>query len=173
MFQVDGREKVPFEIEGREGEFDTVTTYSKNISGSIIVSNRSAYSARNPAIVIQFNGIGILYDSYPRNIGWDVVENSLDGISRLQWNAEPASSIHGYSDRRLSLNLGTVAWKRVMGESQRAAQQRMLKEGEPTATFILLAEGYRRSITVPVDFFVEGEPGTQFPWRGPETPEWL
>lgn len=173
MFHVDGRETKKFEVERRATDLDSVTTYSNNITGSIILANRNAYSARNPSIIIEFNGIGVLDSSYSANIGWSITEHNLIGISRLQWDADPASSIHGYSDRRLSFNLGTVAWKRVMGESQAAAQQRMVNMKEPSATFILLAEGYRRSITVPVDFYADDEQSSQFPWRGPDTPEWL
>jgi len=128
MFHVDGREKVTFEVVGRSADLDRVTIYSGKIDGSITISNRGSYSARNPALVLQFSGMGILHDSYPGNAGWEIVECNEVGISILQWNADPASSIHGYSYRRLSLSLGTVAWRRVTGESQAAAQQRMMKE---------------------------------------------
>jgi hypothetical protein len=44
--------------------------------------------------------------------------------------------------------------------------------GKPAITFEILAEGYRKEITLPVDFTVDGQ--SQFPREdGKTNPEWM
>jgi hypothetical protein len=83
---------------------------------------------------------------------------NMIGITLVQWDGGPMYSIHGESIRMLpALNL-----ERLFQISE---------EEPPSLAFELLAEGYRREVTVPVIFNVEGESGTQAPTN--PLPGWI
>ena len=86
-------------------------------------------------------------------------EGYTEGYTEVQWDGGPTYSIHGYSTRRLpGLDFGDL-WH-------------MLKDGQPLLTFEILAEGYRKPVTLPVDFIVDGK--SLYPREGDNSyPEWM
>ena len=110
--------------------------------GTFLIKNVSYYSARNPSVVVRLKAMA--FDAASAvNTGWTIIGRAKNvGVVDLQWDGGPASSIHGHSVRSLSIDFGTLyyvpAW------------------GEPFLTIELLAEGYRRIVTMPVNFSVDG-----------------
>jgi hypothetical protein len=82
-----------------------------------------------------------------------------EGITIVQWDGGSTYSIHGHSTRRLPDLQFSNLWYIPGG-------------GKPAITFEILAEGYRKEITLPVDFTVDGR--SQFPREdGKINPEWM
>lgn len=127
--------------------------------GMITLDNLSSYSARNPAIVIRFERMGIAENEYGNDRGlWAPIDHGPLGISAIQWDGGSNYSIHGRSKRVLPINVVSLAWA---------------PSAEPPHLMIeLLAEGYTRpSIGVPMYFAI---PGEESPRRQVATPpEWL
>lgn len=126
--------------------------------GTIALDNLSSYSARNPAIVIRFEHMGIAENEYSNDRQlWVPIDHGPLGISAIQWDGGSDYSIHGHSKRILPINLMSTAW--------------VSSNEPPSLTIQLLAEGYTRPpINVPVYFLIPGGPQAQ---PGPPPSEWL
>jgi hypothetical protein len=124
----------------------------KQLVGKVSLRNDSGYSARNPAVVVQLRAMVYLpkdfrttpetdIDSiFAEPAGrWAVIDFiRQNGIAAVQWDG--GSTYYGHSTRdlpRLRLN-GLVA----ISDS-------------PAMIIEILAEGYRKQITLPVDFIVD------------------
>jgi hypothetical protein len=87
----------------------TVATY-RQVEGEVTITNSSKYSARNPGVRIELDGLGGISDQP----GWAVVGSANQiGITRLQWDGGADYIIHGQWSRILpSLNVqGMFAFK--------------------------------------------------------------
>jgi Resolvase, N terminal domain len=126
--------------------------------GSIALDNLGSYSARNPAVVIRFERMGIAENEYSNDRRlWVPIEHGPLGISAIQWDGGSDYSIHGHSKRVLPINLMSLAW--------------VLSEDQPSLTVELLAEGYTRPpVNVPVCLVTPGMPPPQL---GTPPMEWL
>jgi hypothetical protein len=136
----------------------------KQTSSTIILWNTSVYSARNPALVVRLNNMAYVPGEYDSNVdnGWTTLEFvTTFGATALQWDGGPTYSIHGKSKRYIALDL-----TRLTSVPRPADSEKWLSL---SLDFELLAEGYRRQITVPVNFTLDGQP--QVPFR--PMPEWL
>jgi len=92
------------------------------------------------------------------NNSWAVIDRAGEvGVTGVQWDGGPASSIHGHGLRVLELSLGTLVYVPEWGS-------------QPALVFQLLAEGYNMAHTVTVNFRFNGE--LLFPAADPQ-PEWL
>ena len=140
-----------------------------------MLRNDSGYSAKNPAVIVRLHAMAFEpanADSFEQNwasmdveiISWPAESISestepLAGLTVVQWDGGPTYSIHGNSTRRLPDLLFTQLWHKP-------------EWGTPTLTFEILAEGYRKEITLPVDFIVDGK--SRFPRAGGKiNPEWI
>jgi len=126
---------------------------------TIYVRNTSGYSARNPAVVIRLNGM-VLQSEPPPDV-WAIVDSLPEGgITAVQWDGVPAYSIHGRSTRRLP-RLGFTPLEFLPAHEGAAFTIQLLAEG-----------GYRREITVPAPFTVDGESETVQP-TSTQSPQWF
>jgi hypothetical protein len=140
---------------------------------TIWLLNESGYSAKNPAINV---GLGTMafgsedeslraLDSkrIPYAKDWEVYDaihiDDWLGNKQFQWDGGPTYSIHGHSTRRLP-DLNFSEWRML---PTRGASP-------PLLTFEILAEGYRKVVTLPVNFVVDGKP--RYP-RERTLPEWI
>jgi hypothetical protein len=118
----------------------------KQTMGTISLQNTSGYTARNPAVIVRFNGMAFLPGQYSASREWVTIAfaNTI-GITAVQWDGGPSYAIHGHSVRFLpTLDLHGL--------------QHVPDWGDPSLSFVLLADGgYRREVKVPVDFIVDGE----------------
>jgi hypothetical protein len=130
----------------------------KQLDGELLVRNLSGYSARNPAVVVQLNGMSIAPN--PLLEGWTTVNAvTTVGTIAMQWDGGPNYSIHGHSVRHIFLVLQGLSGTDF-------------PTGRWSLTIELLAEGYRRVVELPVDFSFDdgstvGASGEQ------EPPEWI
>jgi hypothetical protein len=132
----------------------------KQTWGTISLRNDSGYPARNPAVIVRLKGMAFLWDEYSNSDEWVIIDfaNTV-GILSVQWDGGPNYSIHGHSTRALPrLNLDRL-WHIPV-------------RGKPALSFELLADGYKRDITVPVNFIVDEQP--IFPTdEKDQAPDWL
>jgi hypothetical protein len=138
-----------------EVKHGAVAALAQNQSlATIYIRNKGVYSAKNPAITIQIKGMAILPRGYSASEGWTPIEYaSTLGITAFQWDGGPMYSIHGRSTRRLPfLNM----------------QKLVYGAADAGFTIELLADGYRREISIPVRFMA---PGMQL--EEADAPEWL
>jgi hypothetical protein len=114
----------------------------KQTVGTISLRNDSGYSARNPAVIVRLKGMAFLQGEYSTSDAWVVIDfaNTV-GIISVQWDGGPNYSIHGHSTRTLPKLDFDRLWH-------------IPNFGKPSLSFELLADGYRREITVPVNFKV-------------------
>lgn len=120
----------------------------KQVSMTLSVSNESSYSARNPAVIVKLRGMAFLDQEVGRakQQGWTVIGFvTSQGITEVQWDGGGDYSIHGHSVRKLPElwlhQLRKVAsWPDAVMEIQ------------------LLADGYTKKVSIPVDFVVGDEP---------------
>lgn len=128
----------------------------KQTNGTISIRNDSNYSAKNPAVVVRLRGMSFI-GSLPE---WtELIFITTVGITAVQWDGGANYSIHGRSTRKLPV-LRMDKLYQIPGY------------GAPSLAVELLAEGYRREITIPVDFTVDDSP--QFPEHNKEDmPPWL
>jgi hypothetical protein len=125
--------------------------------GKIFLQNLSGYSARNPAVVIRLNHM-VFRRSVNTPEEWVLIDYDDAGITKaIQWDGGPTYSIHGSSTRRLpDFPLGFL-WHTGDDEA-------------PTITIEILAEGYKKERSVPIDFVVDGKSQ----WSPEEPlPEWI
>jgi len=121
--------------------------------GIILLRNQSRYSANNPAVIVRFHNMGLRLRFCEEMRGWVVVDDDAILASALQWDGGPTYSIHGHSTRRLpELDLKGLL---ILGS-----------KGQPALTFEMLADGYRRGITLLAEFYMNGK--TQFPQNNHE-----
>ncbi len=111
----------------------------KQLAGEIDLDNRSPYSARNPAVIVHLKGMAFSAGSIPE--GWVMTgfRNTL-GATEVQWDGGATYSVHGDSRRRLP-DLYLDGLHTIPGMS-------------PRFEIELLADGYRRTLTIPVGFKV-------------------
>jgi hypothetical protein len=93
-------------------DVDKVTTLQDtddNLVGSVQIRNLLKYSARNPGLRIEFDGL--LFNP-TKSSGWAVVERwhpVFNGAKAIQWDGGTENIIHGQWTRTLpDLNLGKV-----------------------------------------------------------------
>jgi hypothetical protein len=109
----------------------------------MVVENTSKYSARTPAVIVEFENAFINGSMYAQSEGWTPTLRFFEGrLWGFQWDGGPNYSIHGNSSRFLPvLNLQGL----TPGE----------REG-PVLHIRLLADGYtRREIRLPIEFIDE------------------
>jgi hypothetical protein len=132
----------------------------KQTIGRVSLHNTSRYSAVNPAVVVRFQGMAFTVNTDREEGAWEMLEfRTSVGITAIQWDGGPQYSIHGESTRVLpALHLDRLMQFPGLGEANLVIE--------------LLAEGYRKVVTIPVSFILEE--GSQ-----PEVdsvksvPEWL
>ena len=160
-----------FSAEPQQGERLTALK-SRQLRGKVSLRNDSGYSARNPAVIIRFRGMVYLPENFKTTSEtdatsifaspaghWSVVNFIRQhGIDAVQWDGGPTYSIHGHSIRKLpDLHLDRLSAIPIWGT--------------PTMIVEILAEGYRKEITIPVGFYVNG--ASQFPETEIVNPEWM
>jgi hypothetical protein len=111
---------------------------ASKIIAHIWVRNLKGYSARNPAIIVRLRSMARDKGMATASPGWEVIEFETSGdILDMQWDGGTQYSIHGDSIRRLpDLSLAGLYYGLV--------------QSKPVILFELLAEGYRRSVEIPV-----------------------
>lgn len=118
----------------------------KQTTGTILLRNDSAYSAKNPAVIVRLQNLYFLDDADAvLSAGWVVIgfANTL-GVTAAQWDGGPNYSVHGKSIRQLpALRLQRL--KHPLGR------------GPSGLSFELLADGYRREVFLPVEFRLPSE----------------
>jgi hypothetical protein len=124
----------------------------------ISLRNNSSYSAKSPAVVVRFNGMSALRDRLGQH--WKSLDRDEYGITSAQWDAEPMESVHGRAIRRLPpISFGELVFHD-------------LSPSDPyhftSIIFELLAEGYRRVVTLPVMVALPDREGQEIPM-----PLWL
>jgi hypothetical protein len=131
---------------------------SRQLRGKVSLRNDSGYSARNPAVVIWLRAMVYLPENHKTTISdtdptsifaspagnWAVIDFiPQNGIDAVQWDGGPTYSIHGHSTRKLpDLRLDGLSAIRAWGV--------------PVMMIEILAEGYRKEISIPVQFAVDG-----------------
>ena len=131
---------VQFMLPG--GGFNKIWFPGPGLSGSataltVNVRNSSKYSARTPAVVIQFRDCYLNRGQFPSAHEWiPTAYNGMGGIVEVQWDGGPNYAIHGDMTRHLP-----EIWL-----------QGLTRPGESgEMVFRLLADGYsRRPIVKPV-----------------------
>jgi cation diffusion facilitator CzcD-associated flavoprotein CzcO len=116
----------------------------------VLLRNNSNYLAKNPAVIVQLCAIAF-FDKKHLPESWVITDFTeipeFVGLGTaymsLQWDGGPTYSIHGHSIRRLpDLHLSDLwvlpGW------------------GSPELKIVILADGYRKEVRLPVDFVVDG-----------------
>jgi hypothetical protein len=145
----------------------------KQTNATVLLHNKSSYPARNPAVLVRLNAMvfthgtmkpvtqsaePVFYMGKDPLGEWVIIGYSnTNGTTAVQWDGGLNFSIHGNSIRKLpNLDLdnltGIPEW------------------GTPEITLEILADGYRRVVTLPVDFTVDDE--SRFPLAEVK-PEWI
>jgi hypothetical protein len=125
----------------------------------IQLCNRGRYSAVNPAVIVRLQAMMFTADSHAASSNhWVSVEfASRFSIRVVQWDGGPWYPIHGDSTRRLpDLHLNEV---RITGGGDAGIRVR------------ILADGFLRTVTVPVRFHRYGEPYPEAAGAG--NPAWM
>jgi hypothetical protein len=131
----------------------------KQTVGRISLRNTSRYSAVNPAVIIRLQGMAFLPRD-PLDDDWvQLAFASTLGVTAVQWDGGPKYSIHGESTRVLP----ALDFDKLYS---------VLTRGTPAFIFEILAEGYRKVVTIPVSFRPEdqAEPHQE---GSPSLPEWI
>jgi len=126
----------------------------------IQLCNRSRYSAVNPAVIVRLQAMMFTANSLAASSNHWVSVGFANrfSIRAVQWDGGPWYPIHGDSTRRLpDLHLNEL---RILPE-----------EGTPAFVFEILADGFRRTVTVPVRFHRYGEPYPEAAGTG--NPAWM
>lgn len=141
----------------------------KHIRAAVLLRNNSSYSARNPAVIVRLKCILFARRFDPDTdpaaymgrdpLGtWSAVGFSeFHGVTDVQWDGGPNFFIHGNSTRRLPDLLPVHL-------------SAFLDWGTPEIGIELLAEGFHKEVTIPVDFVVNDV--SQFP-QEKVNPEWM
>jgi hypothetical protein len=121
----------------------------KQTTGTVLLRNESAYSAKNPAVIVPLESMYAAGDfDQLRNAGWVITGfSNTNGVTAVQWDGGPNYSVHGKSVRQLP----PLQIQRLIHRDKDGAPG-----FDPPGFWVeLLADGYRRVIFVPVDFVVE------------------
>lgn len=142
----DGTIRAKAHMEGISGSGP-----DKQTTMAVRLRNNSGYSAKNPAVIVKLGAMAF-FDNKHLSKSWvitDYYEFSDEfpglgtGYVSVQWDGGPAYSIHGHSIRRLpDLDLSGL--------------YALWSWGLPDLEIMILADGYRREVTLPVDFVVDG-----------------
>jgi len=142
-----------------DAEVFTVKAFGQ-LTTMIQLSNRRRYSAVNPAVIVRLQAMTFTVDSLAASSNhWVAVElANRFSIRAVQWDGGPWYPIHGDSTRRLpDLHLNEL---------------RIIRDKEPPAfVFEILADGFRRTVTVPVRVHRYGEPPSET--AGASNPAWM
>jgi hypothetical protein len=131
-----------FTLKGRDD------TYSPR-PWQISLRNNSSYSARLPAVVVRLGGISSVRNTLTQH--WQLLDTDTHGVTAIQWDAEPTESVHGQSIRRLpQIDFGELVFHDLSPSDTYHFT---------TVTFELLAEGYRRVVTLPTMVVLPDHPG--------------
>jgi hypothetical protein len=149
-----------FEARQKDEEGWLYTADYKQGTGVILLSNESVYSAKNPAVTVRLQNLYARTDTAAlRNAGWSIIgfANTV-GVTAVQWDGGPNYSVHGKSVRQLPpLELRQLRYP--------------VDRGPASLEFVLLADGYRRKISMPVKILPPGVDRTQA--TGPPAERWL
>ena len=108
---------------------------------SIRLRNNSSYSARNPAVVVRLKSMA--FRSPESSQDWAQIDfDRQSGIKAMQWDGGPVYSVHGHSTRRLP-DLNLIGLRTAYDYSN---------PWDHALRFEILADGYRREVSIPVDF---------------------
>jgi hypothetical protein len=135
------------------------TLSAEQTIATLSLRNRSAFSARNPTVIVRFNAMAHLprhgEHSYQPDEPAAITESPSEwvtielvdnvGVTAMRWDGGGGYSIHGYSTRRLpSLNLHRLYHYPHLGD--------------PEVTVELIVKGgYRRRLSIPVKFLTDEE----------------
>jgi hypothetical protein len=162
--QFSGLTSNTFRTIGEDPSKDGLIKLRVSLPGRVLLRNQSSYSAKNPAFIVRlhalaFSGIG----GFDKWTVIDMVDSSTAGwryplYTTIQWDGGPTYSIHGHSVRRLP----NLDFTDLLHSS---------RWGPPSVTFEILAEGYRKEISCPVEILMDDKS-----LYGPQekiNPEWM
>jgi hypothetical protein len=117
-----------------------------------LLRNISSYSARNPVVIVRMKGFSFL-DAQPVQ-EWETTNRNYfrsQEALEVQWDGGVDYAIHGHSTRKLP----ALQYKQLTCHSRDPSEPRKpgtvrRKGTTPGWEFEILAEGYRRVVTVPV-----------------------
>jgi hypothetical protein len=129
------------------------TISAEQTIATLSLRNRSAFSARNPTVIIRFNAMAHLprygHDAQSPS-EWVTIEvvDSV-GVTAMQWDGGRGYSIHGFSTRRLPrLNLHRLYHYPHMGDPEVTVE-------------LTVKDGYSRRLSIPVRFLTDEEWSSQ------------
>ena len=145
QFEYSHFNKPSFKAEVQENGWLKADVF-KQTTGRISLHNISRYSAVNPTVIIRLQGMAFRdapLVSLGRKKEWAQMDfaNTV-GITAIQWDGGPQYSIHGESTRVLPTLSLDLLWQ-------------IPDWGTPALVFEILANGYRREVTVPVSFVLK------------------
>lgn len=114
----------------------------KQLDGTVVVYNRSRYSARNPGVRIHFHGIVNLLQDMD---GWETTQwITTGGIAEIQWDGGADRIIHG-------------EWSRTLPPiALRGASIETWRRRPPRLEITLVADGIRpKTIEIPIGWEVD------------------
>lgn len=114
----------------------------KQLRGEIRLQNDSQYSASSPAVIVRLEQMGVIGGK--ESPGWVATQfANMIGVTAFQWDGGGEHPIHGNSVRTLpALNLDPL---RTFGDEP------------PSFEIEILADGYRRTVTIKAGFSVDGK----------------
>lgn len=142
---------------------DMLSNEFKQVSMTVSVSNESNYSARNPAVIVSLRGMAFLDREvgHAQQQGWTVIRfANTQGITEVQWDGGGDYSIHGKSVRKLP-DLWLYRLRKVASWP------------DPLIKVQLLADGYSKEISIPVEFVIDDEPVFLSNSENHRVDEWL
>jgi hypothetical protein len=158
------RPNVPrFQASSVSGNGDIRVNEFKQVSMTLSVSNESGYSARNPAVIVKLRGMAFLDQEVGRakQQGWTVIGFvTTQGITEVQWDGGGDYSIHGHSVRKLP-----ELWLHQL--------RKVASWPDPVMEIQLLADGYSKKASVPVEFMLDDEPRSLSDFEDRIVDEWL
>jgi hypothetical protein len=138
------------------------TTYpASQTTAKIRLRNRSNYAAQDIAMIVHMRGMALNgHESHDGDYWWGT--DSIDGvgITTVQWDGGSDFLIHGLSMRRLpDLELGRLWCIQEPNEASIEVE-------------ILASPDYRRKVTIPVSFIIDGTSRTRCA-TGEPARDWL
>lgn len=138
-----------FEIEETvDSSFYPVKEFVPTVA-TVRARNDSAYSANNPAVIVRLESMFFRVESLrARDNDWVPIEfGTRKTVTAVQWDGGPAYSVHGGSTRRLpDLPMDSL----IIDRGKEAT--------DPALSIEILAEGYRRIVSMPVRFHIYDKP---------------
>lgn len=119
----------------------------KQVNGEIYLRNENQYPASSPAVIVRLHRMAFKLEGLTS--GWVVTGfGTTVGVTEVQWDGGSSYSVHGHSRRRLpDLRLAGLTLLPTMSPDPEADPPRFVVE--------LLADGYRRSVTLDAGFQVD------------------